>query len=429
MATRPATPLRARNAMSQAGSGSGLLRAFCCSAAALLVASTLGALATADESGWKRHTIDDSSRGADGARLLDVNGDGWLDVATGWEEGGKIRAYLNPGPKQARRKWPAVTVGEVRSPEDAVFVDLDGDGAYDVVSSCEGRTRTLFVHWAPAARDRRAWLDPARWRTAAFPTSVQRTSWMFCLPLEIDGQNGLDLVAGSKAGGAEIGWLQAPKNARDLDQWRWRRLYQAGWIMSLMAQDMDGDGDLDIVASDRKGANRGCLWLENPGAKRAAETWPEHRIGGDGKQVMFLDLSDLDGDGLGDVLTAVSGGDILYLRRLAADGRRWETHAIAQPANTGTGKSVRAGDIDLDGKSDLVLSCEKADDAKSGVVWMSYRNDPTDRDWTRHEISGPEGVKFDLLQLLDLDGDGDLDVMTCEERRNLGVIWYENPAR
>ena len=38
----------------------------------------------------------------------------------------------------------------------------------------------------------------------------------------------------------------------------------------------------------------------------------------------------------------------------------------------------------------------------------------------------------DRIELLDLDGDGDLDVLTCEERQNkngLGVIWYENPAR
>ena len=50
-------------------------------------------------------------------------------------------------------------------------------------------------------------------------------------------------------------------------------------------------------------------------------------------------------------------------------------------------------------------------------------------DWAARDISGPEeGIKFDLIQLIDLDGDGDLDVLTCEERDNLGVIWYENPA-
>ena len=29
----------------------------------------------------------------------------------------------------------------------------------------------------------------------------------------------------------------------------------------------------------------------------------------------------------------------------------------------------------------------------------------------------------------DLDEDGDLDVITCEESSNLGVIWYENPVK
>ena len=50
-------------------------------------------------------------------------------------------------------------------------------------------------------------------------------------------------------------------------------------------------------------------------------------------------------------------------------------------------------------------------------------------DWQPHDIAGPEGIKYDRLELLDLDGDGDLDIITCEERTNLGVIWYENPTR
>ena len=54
-------------------------------------------------------------------------------------------------------------------------------------------------------------------------------------------------------------------------------------------------------------------------------------------------------------------------------------------------------------------------------------------------INGAEGFIFDLLQLVDLDGDGDLDVITQEEKgpylaagyvgKELGVVWYENPAR
>jgi len=34
-----------------------------------------------------------------------------------------------------------------------------------------------------------------------------------------------------------------------------------------------------------------------------------------------------------------------------------------------------------------------------------------------------------VLEAIDLDADGDLDLLTCEEVANLGVFWYENPQR
>ena len=84
------------------------------------------------------HTIDDSSYGADGMRLADVNADGNPDLVVPWEEGGLVRVYLHPGKENVKNHWPMVTVGRVASPEDAVLVDLDQDGAMDVVSIFEG---------------------------------------------------------------------------------------------------------------------------------------------------------------------------------------------------------------------------------------------------------------------------------------------------
>jgi len=376
---------------------------------------------------WSRHTIDDSSRGADGVRLADVNGDKLVDIATGWEQGGKVRVCLHPGHTRAREKWPSVTVGNVGSPEDAVFADLDGDGAVDVVTCCEGRVRTVWVHWAP--KDKKKYLNPNAWQTAAFPSSQGAQMWMFCLPVQVDGSGGIDLVVGAKGRGAQIGWLKSPTNPRDLAAWRWHPLYDAGWIMSLLAADMDGDGDLDVVASDRRGRNRGCLWLENPGPGPAqARRWRVHRIGGGDREVMFITLVDLDQDGLLDVLAATRGHGLVYHRRKTKKPATWESLPIQLPPNTGTAKGVAVGDIDLDGRLDIVFTCEHAR-GRSGVVWMSYRKGVTDRVWDAHEISGPKGTKYDLLELLDLDGDGDLDVLTCEEAENLGVIWYENPTK
>ena len=210
-----------------------------------------------DAGKWERHTIDRSSRGADGVRLGDINGDGRPDIVTGWEEGGLVRVYLNPGPDAARKPWPAVTAGRVKSPEDAVFVDLDSDGMLDVVSSCEGRTRSIFVHWAP--KDRSRLLDPDAWQTHAFPAAEGKQLWMYALPLQVDGTHGVDLVVGSKGGGGSVSWLKSPEDPRDLAAWKLHRLRDAGWIMSLEAEDVDADGRVDIVLSDRKGAAQRCL--------------------------------------------------------------------------------------------------------------------------------------------------------------------------
>ena len=389
---------------------------------ALLLATL--AFAGADRGpAWERHTIDDASRGADGVRLADLDGDGRLDIATGWEEGGQIRVCRNPGPAHVRKRWPAVTVGQVGSPEDAVFVDLDDDGALDVVSCCEGKTRGLFVHWNSSSP-----LESGTWRTEPIPFAAGPRSWMYALPMQVDGRRGVDLVVGAKGEGAAIGWLESPDQARDLGAWRWHPLTEAGWIMSLIEADMDADGDPDILASDRKGPLRGVFWLENPGAEHATDAdWARHPIGGEDLEVMFLDLADLDGDGRRDVVAASHAPTLLLFRPRDDAGLIWERSEINLGPDLTMSKAVAVGDLDLDGRRDLVITFEKAEHS-SGVVWASPRSAVTGPDWIVRDLSGPPGTKFDRVELIDLDLDGDLDVLTCEERENLGVFWYENPT-
>ena len=386
-----------------------------------------------DGPGWARHTIDDSSFGADGVRLADVNGDGRLDITSPWEEGGEIRVYFHPGESGLRERWPAVTVGRVGDPEDSFFVDLDGDGAVDVVSSCEGKTRSMYVHWAP--KNRAALADPAAWHTEELPAAAAEARWMYAFAMQVDSKRGVDLVAGSKAGGGGIGWFEAPENPRDLAAWRWHPLYESGWVMTLRPHDVDFDGDLDIVATDRRGSGRGALWLERP--DDVSGPWPEHRIGPvDKYEAMHNAIADLDQDGLDDVIAPARGGPIVFHRRVSKSPPTWETQEIEMPPNSGVGKAVQVADVDLDGSQDLIVSCARAGEGKSGLFWMS-KEGPS---WSTTSISGPEGFIFDLIQLTDLDGDGDLDVVTLEQNDpeygrqkiaglELGVIWYENPAR
>jgi hypothetical protein len=382
-----------------------------------------------DEPGpvWKRHTVDSTSQGADGVRFGDLNGNGLTDVVTGWEEGGVVRVYLNPGFDQVRSPWPQVTVGNVKDAEDAYFVDFTASGRLDVVSLTEGKTRTVFRHRFTGDFPDQL-LDPQKWRTDPFPVTVGTQMWMQGQSADLDDLYGVDLVMAGKGPGAAIGWLRAPEEADLLADWTWHPLRNAGWVMSVILHDMDDDGDLDVVFSDRKGSRSGVFWLENPGveAVRRHEPWTEHPIAGVGRpEVMFGDLADLNGDGLLDFVVAVKPLDIIVALR-QPDGTWKERVLQLDGTNVGSVKAVRVGDFDGDGRMDLVVSCEGAHGDREGVVWLQQL---ADGGWLQHRLGGPEGVKFDHLKLLDLDGDGDLDILTCEESDGLGVFWYENPLK
>ena len=371
--------------------------------------------------GWVRHTIDRSSRGADGVRLGDVNGDGLEDIVTGWEEGGLVRVYLNPGSQKAKQTWPAVTVGKVKSPEDAVFADLDGDGVLDVVSCCEGGTRSIFVHWAP--KDRAKLLDASAWKTEAFPAAAGKEMWMYAVPTQVDGRNGIDLVVGSKGGNGSLSWLEAPENPRDLGGWKLHRLRDAGWIMSIELDDVNGDRREDIVFSDRKGARRGAFWLERP--EEVAGEWSEHPIGSLEKEVMFLRVGDFDGDSESDVVVTTRNGHLdIHSKRVVSGEISWSTEKVSLPFDLPHGKSVALMDVDGDSRKDIVTTNRGSGEVRC-VAWQG--KNAVDGEWKAHDIGGTDGRKFDLLEAIDLDGDGDLDLLTCEEADNLGVVWYENP--
>jgi hypothetical protein len=262
--------------------------------------------------------------------------------------------------------------------------------------------------------------------------------WMYAVPASFRAEDAMDIVAAGKNDSAFIGWYRIPENPLAMDEYRWHPLAEVGWVMSIRVLDMDNDGDLDILFTDRKGELAGVRWLENPGMEyQLSGVWQNHHIAGAGEEVMFMDVSEPDQSGMRMLYVAVRAPEkqyIITLRQQDLTGLRWKRKDIPIPPGTGTGKAVAAGDMNLDGRQDLVYSCEHAGDGKSGVIWMENSRRFFVNRWSPREISGPTGSKYDRIELMDLDGDEDLDVLICEENagensQGLGVIWYENPVK
>ncbi|MEX1143338.1 MAG: VCBS repeat-containing protein [Anaerolineales bacterium] len=381
---------------------------------------------------WDFHVISSGGQGADGVRLVDVNGDRRKDVISAFEHSGQVMIFQQPGLDQVKQPWPFVNVGSFPSGEDAIGVDLDGDEMIDIVSMHEGDTLGIYVHWAPT--DPALYLYPEAWIAPQLIPSSSGRAWMFAIQMDVNKDGHGDIVAGSKDDYfndrnsiGDLGWFEAPsQDKRGLDAWEYHSIGPSGWPMSIIAYDVNGDGHDDLIVTDRNAGpeHMGARWLRNPGADWE-QPWRSRFLGEmAGTRPTFMSSGDFDGDGLEEFVIPLSDeGQLIILRRPDL-GLDLLSIGIDFSQDFGTMKAVEVGDIDNDGQMDIIVTFVGG---QYGVIWLSYTGDPFADPWVMHVVFEGAG-KFDNIALYDVDQDGDKDIFTTEEQLDLGVLWFENPS-
>ncbi len=349
----------------------------------------------------------EGGNGADGVVVADMDDDGDLDAVSAWEGSDRVRLHL----QQPDGNWRSLTIAggtDVAGVEDVAVGDLDVDGWMDVVAACESGRLT----WV---RQRTFWGSSVLEASAG----VGCDSWIDVEIGDVDGDGLPDLVAACKDSGA-VSIFYAPDlpdggdsfERIDVDTTTRRK---ASCVRLL---DLDQDSDLDIISAAREESTASIAWYENPGPPGAlTSVWGKHAIG-HWPDTIWLDVGDIDDDGLIDVaVSSWEHASFAWFRQPGDPRDRWQRFIVGEFDGT-RGAGITISDVDGDRITDLVVGTYG-----NGRLAVFRPLESVTGLWRSTTLATPGG-RLDPAPVVDVDGDGRLDILTTIDAEGGGVFWY-----
>ncbi len=304
---------------------------------------------------WKRHKFRQADVDGDYVQdiaefAIDVNHDGALDiVSAGWESHG-IWWFENP--KKPDTMWQKHAITDSEFTEGMVLADVDGDGKPDLVAA----------HYRPAGI---VWISFAGGEPQAHHVGGKEGDGHGVGAVDVDGDGKRDIVT-------VHGWYKNIDAAHD--QWRW----MPEWEMDetgfpIIGYDVNQDGKMDIIFGH--GHDYGLYWLEQT-SENGKRAWRRHVIDESYSQVHALALADIDGDGQPELIAgkryrAHLGGDpgayepiVIYYYKIDRTSGTFTRFPLSYNGTAGVGTQIQVVDLDGDGDPDIVAG------GKAGLHWL-----------------------------------------------------------
>jgi hypothetical protein len=295
----------------------------------------------------------------------DFNGDGWPDVLYVPFPGADAFWYENPAGKDVpwKKHLALKNVGN----ESPMWADVNGDGRPELIYNING-----YLGYAT--------FDPAKpeepWKFHPITPKGGYAQFTHGIGYgDVNGDGRSDILESN-------GWWEQPAVLDDNKPWAWHPFRFAEGASQMFVYDVDGDGLNDVICVWNC-HQYGLLWYKQIHNEKGEITWKQNVIlppkpdlqSKDFRvsQLHAVDLVDMNGDGLKDILTGKRfwahgpGGDAepsapaivcwFELKRDKEKGVQFIPHVIDD--DSGVGTQVTAVDLNGDGIPDVIVSNKK----------------------------------------------------------------------
>jgi hypothetical protein len=295
----------------------------------------------------------------------DFNGDGWPDVLYVPFPGAEAYWYENPGAKGG--PWKKHLALKDVGNESPMWADINGDGRPELIYNSGGQLG--YATYDPAKPDE-PWVFHPITPKSGYGKFTHGIGWG-----DINGDGRIDLVESN-------GWWEQPAHPKPGEFWIKHPYKFAEAGAQMLVYDVDGDGLADVITAWHC-HHYGLVWHKPVRNAQGEINFQMHEIlppKPDLKspalrisQMHALDLVDMNGDGLKDILVGKRfwahgpKGDVepdapavLYwfeLRRHPAKGVEFIPHLIDD--DSGVGTQVTAVDLNGDGIPDVIVANKK----------------------------------------------------------------------
>ncbi|MGB5881900.1 MAG: VCBS repeat-containing protein, partial [Thermoanaerobaculia bacterium] len=352
---------------------------------------------------WTKQVVDDSTASLHNGQVIDLGRDGDYDVFGAGYTGQQPAAtvWLNQAdPRLGLDDWTYIQVSASHEQVFGLtFADVDRNGSTDIIS---GR------HW---------YENPggdltAAWTQNAFP-QVGGNDPDALLITNVDGDLDLDVIAMSGSGGS-VYWLERNTGAA------------GGWDVTLIGDvgasnhgiSAQGYRAADLIPGGRDEIIINidpCYTFEVP-ANPGAGNWPRVRvIASSSTADEEIAVGDIDRDGLLDLVGTNGGtGEVRWFKNPGDGSGDWQAYLMATIPNITYHDRVETGDLNGDGRLDVVVSEENGETSGAETHWLEQPADPTSSNWPVSLIASQGSTNS--MRVADADNDGDLDVVTGEHK-------------